>query len=487
VFARLRQRLAREDGVALVLALLIVAALTISTAAIVTLTSSNQRAFARDKLEERAFNTAEEAFNVAISTLRSYDNGTVAAGSTYGSSASPVACCNSLGGWWAVKASASEWEIFSTGLSPNGDVLRKLSVRTTVDTTTVTTTPSLAWGFGFFVANPPSCTSITGTAAITVSTFINGDLCMSGTNLIEEPNSSGQQYVELYVKGKLYVNGTAQVGTSTRPILLANIVGGCVRTNQNRICSQSAQSKVYASSYGSTQSTLTKPTVDPPGTYASGVWSSPVCSVGSFTFDDNTTRDTSVGDVDLFPASSYDCTVNDSGGGYVGRLTWDASTSVLTIDGVIYIDGNMALNGGDQAQYTGSGTIFVNGTVTTNGNSALCGPGATLASSSCTGAWDPDIGALSIVAVNASGVTPAWQMNGNAEYNILAYVVGHFSQTGTAFVTGPVITDSASIGGTSEHTDVENPPVGTPGSSTTTTTSDWRVVPGSWEQLPNDS
>jgi hypothetical protein len=120
--------------------------------------------------------------------------------------------------------------------------------------------------------------------------------------------------------------------------------------------------------------------------------------------------------------------------------------------------------------------------VTTNGNSTLCGPGATVNGSTCDGLWDPDLGALTIVAVNAGNVSPAWAMSGNAEYNVLAFVVGHFQETGTAKVTGPVITDSAAVAGTADHTNVANPPVGTPGGSTTTYTSNWKVVPGSWEQ-----
>ncbi len=474
-----------EDGVVLVIALLVVAALTISTAAMVTLTQSNERAFGRDKLETRAFNTAEQAFNEGIATLRGYDNGTIAAGSFYASEASPATCCGGLGGWWAQKVNSSNWQIWSTGLSPNGDVLRRLSVQTNVDTTTITTQPSLAWSYGFFIANPPSCTNIVGTATLTVSTFINGDLCLQGTNQIVEPNATGAQLVDLYVKGKLYITGSAQVGTASRRILQANIVGGCVRNNQNKICSQSGQSRVYAASYGATQTTLTKPTVDAAATYAEASWSTPTCTGGSFTFDDDSTRNASRGTVSLFSGGSYDCTFTDAGGGYVSRIAWDSSTRVLTIDGTVFLDGSLALNGGDQASYTGFGSLYVNGTVTTNGNSAICGPGATLNGSNCTGLWDANTGALSIVALNPSNASPAWLMSGNAEYNVFAYVVGQINQTGTAYVSGPVVADAGSVAGTADHTDNPNPPPGTPGATTTTVTSDWRVVPGSWQQLPN--
>jgi hypothetical protein len=76
-------------------------------------------------------------------------------------------------------------------------------------------------------------------------------------------------------------------------------------------------------------------------------------------------------------------------------------------------------------------------------------------------------------------------MSGNAEYNVLAYVVGHFEETGTARVTGPVVTDTAIVAGTPDHTADSDPPPDMPGASTTTTAATWGAVPGSWRQLPN--
>ena len=54
-------------------------------------------------------------------------------------------------------------------------------------------------------------------------------------------------------------------------------------------------------------------------------------------------------------------------------------------------------------------------------------------------------------------------MSGNAQIDVLAYVVGCYSQTGTSYVTGPVTTDQGVMSGTPKHTDVLNPPPGTPG------------------------
>jgi hypothetical protein len=123
--------------------------------------------------------------------------------------------------------------------------------------------------------------------------------------------------------------------------------------------------------------------------------------------------------------------------------------------------------------------------VRTNGNSAFCGPPATISGSSCAGTWDGNVGALSIIAVNAGNDAYAWDMAGNAEFNLLVYVVGTFKENGTARVTGPVITDHATVAGTADQTDILNPPPGSPGAGGTSTSGSWgSVIPGTWRQVP---
>ena len=167
-----------------------------------------------------------------------------------------------------------------------------------------------------------------------------------------------------------------------------------------------------------------------------------------------------------------------SGTTQVGRLAWNNATSTLTVSGVIFVDGSLNLAGGAQAQYTGTAALYVNGSVATHGNSALCGPGATIAGSSCNGLWNSTLGALGIVAVNG------WTMTGNAEFNVLAYVVGNYDDGGGAKVTGPIITDTASVHGTPDTTDDSHPPPGMPGADGFTSTTNWSVEHGTWRQIP---
>ncbi len=69
----MRKRLSDESGLALVLALIVVAALSVATASMIMLVTSNQTAVGRDRQEERAFNIAEAGLNEAVSYLSTQD------------------------------------------------------------------------------------------------------------------------------------------------------------------------------------------------------------------------------------------------------------------------------------------------------------------------------------------------------------------------------------------------------------------------------
>jgi hypothetical protein len=471
--------LLREDGVALVMALVVTLTLAISTAAVATLVTSNEHASGRDRDTARAFNAAEAGLNNALSVVSQHDaTGALVVGSTLPSTS--FSLDNSTGSYSAVKSGALEWTVSGQGTSPNGSVTRSLELKVRAAIATTTTPASAVYGYGFFVAATSGCTTIGGNAPLQVPVFVMNDLCLSGNAAISEPGI-GSGSLTVYVGGKYTATSNPAVGTSSRPIGSFTAVGGCTRQSSNVICSTSASSRVYANSYSSTPSALTKPTVDPAAVYASGQWNAPTCSIGSFTFDNNATRDGSVGMVDLLQGSTrptFDCTVtNPSGTSTVGRLTWNQATKALTIAGTIFIDGGLNFSGQSQATYTGFGTIYANGSVTTNGQAAICGPPATPSGSTCIGQWVPSLGTLAIVAL------AGWPMSGQSEFDVIAYVVGAYSASGGAMVTGPVVTDTAILTGNSKFAAVTEPPPGAPGAATVVSTTSWKVIPGSWRQL----
>ena len=490
-----RERLSDESGLALALALIVVVALSVATASMITLVTSNQTAVGRDRQEERAFNIAEAGLNEAVSYLSTQDTLSISS-----VAATNYTLDNGSGQWWASKTATSStvdtWTLYAQATS--GSAKRKVSVKLAANKSVISTPASGVWGMGFFVADPTNCAALVGTGTVQISVFAAGNLCLNGNQQITEPTPSTPS-VYLYVGGQVQLSGSnAAIGTNSAKIAQANIVGGCTMNGNAKICSNSGQSKVYANNYLSSAQSLSKPPVDAAGIYAGGDWNHPVCSTGSFTFDGNGTRDSSVGNITLLPGSAYNCTVYKTtshvAGNEMGSMSWNPATKALTVSGTLYLDGNLVMTGGN-ANYTGFGTIYVNGRVAISGNGTVCGPGATSSGSVCTGKWNGALGVLAVVVANSGGVSgvtsgsctspAAWSMSGNAEIDVLAYVVGCFQQSGTSYVTGPVTTDQGLISGTPTHTDIPNPPPNVPGASGSTTTASWgHVVPSSWRQMP---
>lgn len=507
-------RLVRDErGVSLVLALLITSALTITTAALAMLMTSNEHAFGRDRQENLAFNTAEAGVNYAVSTLaQTVDaTGTQPMGATSGSSTSPNAYPDGTGngGWWATKIQSQDsthpygiWQVYGTGTSPTGKVIREISVKVKSYTQPGTEFPaSTAWSKGLFVGNPgSSCFTPTGSANLTISVYVKGCIDLSGNVGIMEPSTSTSPvnplvsvYAETTIK---FGSGSAQIGTSSKPVASVVAPGGC--TGKKGIICSKPGSNVYAQTYTGPSQNITKPPVYPDTMYAMGDWKNPVCTTGSFTFDTNSTRDTSAGTVNLFPSSSYDCKVwNTTHTAYVGRLAWNASTNLLIGSGLIYIDGNLQMNNNVAAYYQTPAlnagdplglALYVDGTVQMNGTASLCGPPSTPSGGGCSGKWDASSGAIVLTAVNAQGnanpLAVGWKANGNAYYDLAAYVVGQYWTNGSSGITGPVICDTASVSGSGSQTDVSDPPPNSPGSKYTDPgATDWGIIPATWQQL----
>jgi hypothetical protein len=284
----------------------------------------------------------------------------------------------------------------------------------------------------------------------------------------------------VYVKGQYQGRNNTAIGSVTSPFSNATIIGGCVVQNNPVVCSTASASHVYADAYPSTPSTQIKPDIDPAGTYAAGDWSHPTCTGAGFAFDNNPFRDQSLGSVNLFSGSSFSCTVTDTSGNFVGGLAWNNTTKVLTINGLIFIDGDVNIS--NSATYAGSGAIYVNGVINKSSNITVCGPGAPPALGSCATTWNPNSGQLGFVVLNPHQVATGVDCTGNGQLDFVLYVVQGFANTGGTTITGAVIADAADIGGNTGLVVSSTPPPYMPITHTITTGS-WGVLPGSWKQL----
>jgi Tfp pilus assembly protein PilX len=414
LLAGVQGRLRNERGVALVLALIVVSALTISTAGLTLAITSNEKAFGRDHQDVRALNAAEAGLNAAMSTLNS---------SAAGTTALPNASGSIDQGTWSYTATRTQsdptghpndytWTVTSTGTSPDGRVQRivrsqyqqSITIGTQTQTQTIPASP--VYGYGFFIGDPSSdCTAgsggntISGSGGIRVPVYIAGSLCMDGGSFIAEPTGSTGT-LTVYVGRKFWVQGSASpVGTSAARIASATIVGGCLATGSkvSVSCSQQGSpnncpgggcgSGIWSNAYSSTQNAVPKPVIDPtkysdPKVLSGG--SATTCGAGS-TFpndsqtapgtpwsaaafksrviDNDSIRNTSLGTVDFLQLknnwnsfmNSFDCRSYDPSGTLIGRFRWTFPSSC----------------GADPAAGTAdltiSGTVFIDGNLSFSG------------------------------------------------------------------------------------------------------------------------
>jgi Tfp pilus assembly protein PilX len=517
---------APEDGIALVLSVIVMSVLTISTAATITAVTSNEHAFGRDRQVNRALNIAEAGMNAGVAAVKALP--------ATATSMSPASGTTDGGSWSYTATRAQDstnpdlyyWTVTSTGVSPYSNVTRIVSTKvaetvTHHSTTVTTTTPaSDAYRYGFFLGDPSSDCTTTGSGNnfggnldIRVSVMARGSLCLSGNEMVQEPvGSSGT--VDLYVGRKLQLSGNnAAVGASSAKIRKATVVAGCIRSVAVT-CSSSSSSHVYANTYSSTQSDIPPPTINTawytnskPGpvtgcndsptdpaqtsTYPSGYTAA---TFKNALFDGNSTMDRSLGTFDpltKFGTSSFDCRYYNSDGTLAGRLAWNyGNPGTLTILGTIWMDGNLAFTG-SYAIVHGRGTLYVSGTVAFSGQAKLCEQPSS--GSNCQGVYDPASNLLELVAYNNnSHTTTGFSLSGNSSvvFEGIAFTYGTLSETGQANLNGQVLADTASMAGNGKTLNGTDPPPGAPGAQETTTTTtggpDTAVfagVPGSWQQL----
>jgi hypothetical protein len=368
--------------------------------------------------------------------------------------------------------------VTATATSPDGKIHK--TVQETVYWQSTSQSVAQVFEYGLVVDNAgAACVDTHGTTPIVLkNVWISGDFCPAGNvGLLPPAANTGS----VYIGGQYQGRNNTSIGSGTLPYGSADIVGGCTNQGKAEICSDSANSNVFASGAPSVDpSSLELPTIDATNTYAEADWHNPTCSQGSFTFDSDSIQNGTTPTTTLLPnTASFNCTVKDSGGNTVGTLAWNNTTKALSISGTIWIDGNVDLS--NSGTYTGNGTIYVNGVITGASNITVCGPGNTTPSGyGCPGTWDATQGNLGVVVVNPSNAATAFNRTGNGELDFTLLVNQGYTDSGGTVVMGPVLADTASIGGSSGSIVPSAPPDSFP--STVQLTASWVVQPGSWRQ-----
>lgn len=443
---RVRALLREERGVALVVALLVMAGLVLSGITVIQLATSGGHEAAYSDARVRAFNLAEEGMNLARSTLynappASYLDPGIVPVRTIPEGNGTITYSGNLNG--------TTWTLTGVGTTPNptggAPVRRTVQAKVAVTTAQVESPGNEIWGY-LFHDNPNSCLSLANNVAIAANVYSRGSLCLANSAQITDGT--------IQVLGQITISSPqASVGASTAPIQQAAVAGGCKYRSQPLHSPCSAADHVYAQSYTTTPQSLTKPSVDLPYWYQNaGLGPKRYCTQGSFpggpaSFDNNTTLDGSVPQVDLTPATGYDCRVIDGNGNVVAQLTWvpgqGNALGSLTVKGVIYIDGYVVTTANHRAQYHGQATIYATQRITLQNHSALCG------SPNCDGAWNPNVDRLILVA--GSNQSQAVDIANNTDFQGGIYAVGDYYEENNTNVWGPAIADEVVIQNHSHH------------------------------------
>lgn len=493
VMLRLLRRLAREEeGVALMMALAIMAVMAITTAGILTAGTANQReAFVSDN--------ARQAFAIAQEGLADAEGCIYAA--AHNSDATPscttsqnltdlpggsVNCATTkiCGTYYAtVGGDGVTWTMTGTG-TVNG-ITRVVSAQANVPTP-VTSTETGVWNYLYSDAS--GCTTLNGNVTVAVPILIRGSLCLGGSFRF----TGGT----LEVGGDISVTGSAKIGSNGHPVQALKV--GLTSTSTNTCQSvvpgtgacNGSTSPIYASTVGEgVDTTPSLPCIGQPSSWNSactgtndGTWSTlhstynnqaslPESGCPSNLFDNNTTldnSDTSISSV-MFGSTAYDCKIGSAAQPCttttsVCELKWAPSTSTLTSSGTcqatatppcgseFYFDGS--LNISSNITYTGLATFYFTGGVGTTGSPTFCASSAKSGNTTCTSAWDTTKDVIVMVAgcwSNSTGSTLTTSgcvsLGGNAVAQFGVYAVTNYSTSGGASNMGPVLSNSFSLGG----------------------------------------
>ena len=510
-----------ESGQSLILALVIMFALSLSIAGIYSYLGSNESHFNRDGQSLRALSDAEAGLNNALATVTKSDpSNAVAVGTSY-TSGGTVHLDAGTFTWSATKLATPNcpnslptcWSISSTGTSPTGQVTHQ--VQQTIGWITKTTTTQVdetpVYGFGLFISNPPgdaNCFVLSGSVTVSANVWFNGSFCPNGGANLTPATGMDNKY-SVYIGGNYLGRNNTNIGTSALKFAQADIVGICKKQNTVQTCSDSTNSNVWAyPPYLTGSSPLQKPDANAQAVYTYGTgtgklgdptvnWNAPTCSTGSFTFDNDTTMNHSLAETLLFSGSNFSCVVKDTSGNTAGSLQWDNTSKTLTVNGAIFIDGDINLPSGT-INYQGNGTIYVNGSLHGGANvsgTSICGPSKTplVAENGCPGAWNypttsppgGGTGSLEFVFVNPNNVsTPVNLQGSNHEWQVTLYVVKGFTSNGGTAILGPVLADGGSMAGNTGVDVPPYPPVQAPTSKLIpVTAAAWGVTPGNWKQV----
>jgi hypothetical protein len=491
-----RLRLRDESGFSLVFTLLTIVVTSVTLTTAIQYTTSNSSNATRSKNDQTAYALAEAGLANGAAVLSKPSNNALDA--TLLPSSEPdesnPAHDNFIldyeGGtvkYWGV-LTGHQWLIHGLGIveDPTG---KTAPVRREV-TSTIRIMPSLtqtlnnnAWNY-MFAKNTANACDVTFENSVQVDTslFILGDLCFLNSSAIVK--AAAPDTTNLYVGQHVHFGGTGSIGSSANRLSEAHIVGGCRVGNpapgtagETWTSPCTSATRVWANTITNSALAGTGPTADFAFWYTNAKpGPNQFCSTSSnfsaTTFESagSTTMNSSAALFNLTPSSSYTCQYWDnllSPPELLGELSWNNTTKVLTVKGVIYIDGSAYISNNSVNRYDGLATLYLSGTFRIDGNAQLCGG---VAGGNCDfTAWDPNSDNLGIIANGNDGSGYSVLLQNSARFQGSIYATNAVLLENSTQYDGPMVAGTFKLENniaTHEFPTITSVPVGWPGNPT---------------------
>jgi len=432
-----RKLILQQDGMALVLALIVMLVLTTGAATAYFYAQSNSRESTQSRAQGDAYHAAEAGLSAAIAVIQNPNNNDQDS-TLFGSAGNMTLICvdpnvaavngscpagqrtwATYGGSLDTSGSASVWTLTAYGYAANTDsqgarpIQHKVSAQIQLQAENDTSAVDDSWSYLFSTQTQSANKACDQTYTTQISTFVyaQGNLCLSGNGeFIDSSSHSTKVEANGYIE--LQSSTNSFVGTST------NSAVGTVKTNFGCIysgttyhpCATSSAHQFIKSSSGTTDG-ITPPVVDWDAWYRSAAPGPHVNCVASKSsspssqwpvFDYNLLRDDTLDKapynqiVNLTPNYSYKCWTNN------GHIYWDASKDQLQLGGTIFIDGSATIANGLANTYQGYGTIYLSGTFLLGANTEVCA--WVVSHGACSSFWS--LFGFFVIAANGNASTP---------------------------------------------------------------------------------
>jgi Tfp pilus assembly protein PilV len=414
-----RLRLIRDErGIALVMAVGSLFVLAIIATTVLELSSASNRSTRHSDATQKALSIAEAAMNEGVAALAA-NPGSFTSASVSGYAPATASYSGSQSG--------NIWEITGTATVPSGNhgvsVIR--TVRQKVEVTSDGLAGNEAWDYVF--SNDDGCTLFKNNVVISAPVYTKGDLCLE--NSARLVGTKVDSYGRIQIKNELENDGKVGYPFSDASDPAVRTRLGCrlgSSGGDNLACADSTY-KIWRSSFSNSVQPLTKPPFIPStrNTADLGPFSGCTTTMGTVpSFSHN-------GTINLLPNASYTCQKKDASNDVIAELSWNNTTKVLTIEGTIWFDGRLELDG-PQGSYDGIAAIYFNQHINIKGSAQLCAiPGCP------TTGWDPNSERLTLVTASPS--VPAFEVQNDAKVQGLAFAVGGFKIQNDATFHGPVV------------------------------------------------